>query len=152
MTHNAETPAIPARRAFTQADGKIDFRACLAEAKRRRSEIERTGVRLSRANRWQVMDRVCDCVAYEIDAWNALPPLLRAAATSFDALYPAAKDDARTTIVAALADGRPLRASTAQPTLFEALVAQLIRDPAELDELMRAARAAVVLRAVRRAA
>jgi hypothetical protein len=111
----APAPAIPHARAFTLADGRINFRACLDAARDFRSQTRRQVERLygqtERLTANQIartFDRVRDLVDAENACWAALPASLRAAAVSFDAQVADAGDDiGRREAISAIAEGRP---------------------------------------------
>ncbi len=113
----ASTPSIPKRRTFTLADGRINFRECLAAAKCFRRQVEQSlrfamrrplALSANRADLHEIGLKVRALVTHENERWAAMTPSLRAAATAFDALYADPADDiGREYAVRALAAGRP---------------------------------------------
>ena len=148
---------VPDRRAFTRADGRVDFRACLDVAREFRRYAKRTvrylfqqTDRLTAKQIARNFDQVRDLVAHENERWDALTPSLRAAATLFDSRFPDVTSTDRCCAILALAEGRPafwhahqraaspfadmLNGDPAGPafidtttTVFEALIAREIR-------------------------
>lgn len=113
---------IPRHRVFTRADGSINFRECVAAA-RELCDRRRDG-RWREAGAWpfrrvlspidyrKVRDRLADLIGAERDAWSALPPSIRAAATAFDAQLDiwgteCVCDVSRRVAVAAMASNQP---------------------------------------------
>jgi len=114
-----ETPAIPRRRFFTQADGRINWRECMLAARQFRTELERShrfairsALGITRADIRDIGTRVNSLMLPELEAWDALSPSIRAAATHFDASMDLLGttcicDVSRREAIKALAENRP---------------------------------------------
>lgn len=116
---SATDAKLPRRRFFTQADSRINWRECMLAARQFRTELERSlrfairrSLGVTKSDLRDIVARVNGLVCAEREAWDALSPSVRAAATHFDASMDTLGtvcicDVSRREAIYALASGRP---------------------------------------------